>query len=104
MASSYASFEISPRDWFRSDEPKTEHPVRGAIEGLHGPPLLCLEPSDHGGSGCPPDETPGTTRVKLPGGHHFSGDYEALTDEILAFLKRMSGEHGEERPSGHGEP
>ena len=84
----YASFEISPLDWFRSDEPKTEHPVRKAIESLRGVPLLCLEPSDHSGSGCPPDEAPGSTRVKLPGGHHFAGDYDALAEQIFEFLKR----------------
>jgi type IV secretory pathway VirJ component len=84
----YASFEVSPLDWVRSNEPRTDHPVRRALEGLDGRPILCLEPSDHDPSGCPDGTIPGLTRVPMPGGHHFAGDYDGLSDRILEFLKK----------------
>ncbi len=82
----YAAFEVSPLDWLRSSEPETEHSVRKSIAALVGLPILCLEPSDGAVSGCPDDGARGVTRVVLPGGHHFAGDYGSLVSRILSFL------------------
>ena len=86
----FASFEVSPLDWLRRTEAVTQHPVRRAVEALGGMPILCLEPSDHGASGCPDPSPPGVTRMVLPGGHHFNGNFDALAVRILSFLRKTA--------------
>jgi len=82
----YASFEVSPLDWiFRSTTP-TDYPVRGALGTKPGIPALCVEPSASRDSGCPEEPLPGVRRLRLPGSHHFGGDYRALSERILEFL------------------
>jgi type IV secretory pathway VirJ component len=95
----YAAFEVSPLDWLRTSEPETEHSVPKALTGLEGLPLLCLEPSDHAALGCPDEGLRGLTRVILPGGHHFSGDYEALAGRIIDFLKAAAPRESAAGPS-----
>ncbi len=90
----FAAFEISPLDWLRRNESVTEHQVRQAVEGLGGLPVLCLEPSDHGASGCPDPSPAGVTRMVLPGGHHFGGNFDALASRIVSFLKKTAESHG----------
>jgi type IV secretory pathway VirJ component len=82
----YAAFEVSPLDWIRSRERATRYPVRQALQEIAGLPVLCLEPSGHDGSGCPDGSVRGLERVALPGGHHFAGDFEGLSERVLKFL------------------
>lgn len=91
---SFASFEVSPLDWLRRGDSVTGHPVRQAVERLGGLPVLCLEPSDHGPSGCPDPPPAGVTRMVLPGGHHFGGNFAALASRIVSFLKQTAESHG----------
>ena len=84
---SYATYEVSPLDWMRSREKPTRHPVRKLLEAGGELPVLCLEPSDDEESGCPDRPLPGITRVVMPGGHHFAGDYARLADRIVQFLE-----------------
>jgi type IV secretory pathway VirJ component len=83
----YASFEVSPLDWVRRSEPPTEHKVRDDIEADHGMRVLCLTGTDPGESGCPDRPMPGLSRVTVPGGHHFGGDYASLAAKILEFME-----------------
>jgi type IV secretory pathway VirJ component len=85
----YAAFEISPLDWFRSSEAPTRHPVRTALERWGGRPALCLEPADGGDSGCAAGFQ-GMLRERLPGGHHFAGDFKALSARIAEFIRETT--------------
>jgi type IV secretory pathway VirJ component len=86
----YASFEVSPLDWLGRSESPTRHPVRAAIEAAGDLPVLCLEPADGADSGCPAMGDGGAagavTTSRLPGGHHFAGDFDLLAQSILTFL------------------
>ena len=84
----YASFEVSPLDWIRTSNAPTLHSVREAVESSPGAPVLCLESSDAADSGCPAGTVPGLTRVKLPGGHHFSGDFDGIANRISEFIEK----------------
>lgn len=82
----YATFEVSPLDWIRSSSSPTRHPVRSAIEGETAVPVLCLEPGE-GETGCPPPAASGRVRAeRLPGGHHFGGDFSGLVERVASFV------------------
>jgi type IV secretory pathway VirJ component len=84
---SYATFEVSPLDWIFSNTLPTDYPVRRAIGSSLGLPVLCLEPISARNSGCPPNPRPGVTRLRLPGSHHFGGDYAGIARRITKFLR-----------------
>ncbi len=90
----YASFEVSPLDWIFTSTTPTAHPVRAALEKERDIPVLCIEAAAGGDSGCPPDPRPGLTRIRLPGSHHFGGDYATLAEKIAGFIKTA----GEDKP------
>jgi type IV secretory pathway VirJ component len=89
----WATFEVSPLDWIRTGTTPSDHPVALAIErlgasaGRGGLRVLCVDAGDHPSSGCPAGNPAGVQRLTLPGGHHFSGDYETLAQRILEFLR-----------------
>jgi type IV secretory pathway VirJ component len=83
----FATFEVSPLDWIRTDDTPSPYPVRAPLEAGIGRPVLCLEPSSEEASGCPPHSGAGVTHESLPGGHHFGGDFAALAGRILEFLR-----------------
>jgi type IV secretory pathway VirJ component len=83
----YATFEVSPLDWIFTSTLPTDHPVRAALEKEEKLPVLCLEPVSSSESGCPQADRPGLTRVRLPGSHHFGGDYSTLAEQIAAFIR-----------------
>jgi type IV secretory pathway VirJ component len=83
----FATFEVSPLDWIRTDDRASPYPVRGPLETGIGRPVLCLEPSSGEDSGCPSKPGPGVRRESLPGGHHFGGEFAALAGRMLEFLR-----------------
>jgi type IV secretory pathway VirJ component len=86
----YASFEVSPLDWIRSDAQPTDHSVVKALDAMGSLPVICLEPKGSGESGCAIAARRGFERDELPGGHHFGGDYESLASRIAAFVAANS--------------
>jgi type IV secretory pathway VirJ component len=88
--SAYATFEVSPLEWIRANDAKTNHPVPPAIQGA-GRPVLCITPDDDHGSGCPDGARDGYTRAAVPGGHHFGAEYGDLAARIAAFIDRVAG-------------
>ena len=84
----YATFEVSPLDWIRTDTTPTSFPVRSALSRATGMPALCLEAADGDGSGCPTTPRDGLTRIPMPGGHHFSGDFASIAARIAEFVTR----------------
>jgi len=95
----YASYEVSPLDWLRTSEAETKHSVPRSIAALKSLPILCLEPSDHAATGCPEGAAPGLTRIVLPGGHHFAGDFGGIADRILTFIRTVSSRPGGAAPA-----
>ncbi len=82
----YASFEVSPLDWIRSSETPTTVPVREAL-ALGAPvPVLCMEAASDEETGCPSEAGRGVVTAKLPGGHHFGGDFASIAKRILEFM------------------
>jgi type IV secretory pathway VirJ component len=90
----FATFEVSPLDWVRTNTASTDHPVRPAFGGIAPEPVLCLAPSEDGESGCPPAGPVGYERGELPGGHHFDGAYDDLAARIAAFIDHVRTERG----------
>jgi type IV secretory pathway VirJ component len=76
-----ASFEFHLSNWVSKDD--TGLPIRPEMEKLAGVGTLCLYGEDEGDSLCPQLAAGGVELVKLPGGHHFGGDYEGLAARIL---------------------
>ncbi len=89
----YATFEVSPLDWLRSGESPTDRSVAPALTRLATRlDVLCVEPQQAGGTGCPAAPVPRIRTLALPGGHHFSGDFEALAAGIAAFIDTTAGQ------------
>jgi type IV secretory pathway VirJ component len=87
----YATFEVSPLDWVRTSSAATPYPVTPSLEKTKLP-WLCLE-SESGlsDSGCPDRSSDLQRRSVLPGGHHFSGDYESLADRAIRWINEVLG-------------
>jgi type IV secretory pathway VirJ component len=89
-----ASFEIDPLDWLRTppEDPATR--VAPAVQAL-GVRALCVQGADDTESAC--RDLPGDPLVRvarLPGSHHFDGNYEAVGDSIAVFVQSIVGRAG----------
>ena len=81
-----ASFEVSVADWVGGGDggPRTV-PEVAALAPL---PVLCIYGAGEADSICPGLPAGGAvTRAQVGEGHHFSGEYAALADRILAFAR-----------------
>jgi type IV secretory pathway VirJ component len=76
------SFEFHLRNWVGQDA-RDSAPVLPEIERLAGVRALCLYGADDDEALCPQLTGADVRTVKLPGGHHFGGDYERLAQIIL---------------------
>jgi type IV secretory pathway VirJ component len=50
-------------------------------------PVLCVYGEGEGDAICPQLSAAGIARQQIGKGHHFSGEYAALADRILAFAR-----------------
>jgi type IV secretory pathway VirJ component len=50
--------------------------------------VLCIYGAGESDSVCPELSGAGVAREEIGKGHHFSGEYAALADRILAFARR----------------
>jgi type IV secretory pathway VirJ component len=80
--SEHALFEFHVSNWISNDNsgPATQ-PEVNRITGI---PVLCIYGDGDHESLCPKLDANKVRIVKLPGGHHFNGDYAGLAREILA--------------------
>jgi type IV secretory pathway VirJ component len=86
-----ASFEIDPLDWVRTPE---ENPATRVADGVRADalPTLCLAGTDEDDTPCTLlAGAPGVRVVRLPGSHHFNGDYGAVADAAIQFVHSVSG-------------
>jgi type IV secretory pathway VirJ component len=58
-------------------------PTRPEIDKLSGVKLACIYGDEEKKSLCPSLDAKKTNLIKLPGGHHFKGDYERVAQAVL---------------------
>jgi type IV secretory pathway VirJ component len=82
-----ASFEISTLDWVRRAK-ETPRRVADAVKKL-GVPTFCLagQTEDPRDTACD-DLGSAAVAVRLPGSHHFNGNYDAVGKAVLDFIEK----------------
>lgn len=80
----YANWEIHWGDWLKDSPHASARPLGPEMARLSGYKLLCVYGADEAaGSICPTLQPVQAELLKLPGGHHFDGNYPALAEQIL---------------------
>ena len=80
--SDHAVFEFHVANWVSDNNNGPE--TLPEVARITGIPFLCIYGADEKDTICPKlEKTPSARVVKLPGGHHFNGNYSLLADEIL---------------------
>ena len=87
-----ASFEIDPLDWVRTPQENPAARVAPAVREI-GLPTLCIAGADETDTPCASlAGVRGVRTVRLPGSHHFNGDYAAVAEAVLEFVRTAAGE------------
>jgi type IV secretory pathway VirJ component len=95
--STSASFEINPLDWLRRPTANAATLVAPAVRE-DGIPALCVAGADEDDTPCPAlSDSPAVRVVRLPGSHHFNGEYGVVADAVAQFIQ-SSRPGGERRP------
>lgn len=81
-----AVFEFRLSNWLSDDEEGLE--LRPEMEKLTGTPVLCVYGAEEEDSLCPTLARARARVIRLPGGHHFDGDYDRLATSILDQVAR----------------
>jgi type IV secretory pathway VirJ component len=82
-------FEFHLTDWLPGSSDANALPVLPEVKKLKVKKLLCLRGSEESDSLCRRLDSSLAKPIILPGGHHFGGDYEAISDIILKELRDM---------------
>ena len=80
--SEHAVFEFHVSNWISNDN--SGPATLPEVTRIAGIPILCIYGEGDNDSLCPKLDAVKVRIVKLPGGHHFNGDYAGLAREILA--------------------
>jgi type IV secretory pathway VirJ component len=80
-----ALFEFHLSSWIADSD--TGPATLPELRQLKGTPLLCVYGADETDSPCTQLDPATAQTSKLPGGHHFDGNYAALADTVLAAAK-----------------
>jgi type IV secretory pathway VirJ component len=84
--SEHAVFEFHVSNWLSNDN--SGPATMPEVNRIAGIPILCIYGEGDNDSLCPKLDAAKVRIVKLPGGHHFNGDYAGLAREILAAATR----------------
>jgi type IV secretory pathway VirJ component len=84
--SEHAVFEFHVSNWISNDN--SGPATMPEVSRIAGIPILCIYGEGDNDSLCPKLDAAKVRIVKLPGGHHFNGDYAGLAREILAAAAR----------------
>ncbi|WP_240756102.1 virulence factor family protein [Pandoraea sp. XY-2] len=76
-----ADFEFRMTNWVMSSQ--NGLPIRPEVERLPDGMAMCIYGADEDDSNCPGLDPKRVQVVKMPGGHHFDGNYTGLADVIL---------------------
>jgi type IV secretory pathway VirJ component len=80
-----AQFEFHLSNWFEGTS-KNALPTLPEVKRMKPKKLACLYGDDESDSLCCSLNASEAQIVKLPGGHHFDGDYPALAGKILSLV------------------
>ena len=80
--SEHAVFEFHVSNWISNDN--SGPATMPEVHRIAGVPIVCIYGEGDNDSLCPKLDAAKVRIVKLPGGHHFNGDYAGLAREILA--------------------
>ena len=87
-----ASFEIDPLDWIRKPQENPATRVAPAVRAI-GLPTLCAAGTEEDDTPCPSlVGAPRVRVVRLPGSHHFNGDYAAVAEAVNQFIRAVTAE------------
>lgn len=76
-------FEFHLTDWFSSSTNTAAHPVLPEVQKLSATKILCVYGEEEADTLCKDLDPQRATVIRLKGGHHFEGDYDALAETIL---------------------
>ena len=76
-------FEFHLTDWFSSSSNTAAHPVLPEVQKLSVTKILCVYGEEEADTLCKDLDPQRATVIRLKGGHHFEGDYDALAETIL---------------------
>jgi len=76
-----AAFEFQVTNWLTS--PSNGLPIRPEVDKMTAGLGLCIYGAEEKDSACPELDPAHMKLVKLPGGHHFDGDYDKLARIIM---------------------
>ena len=77
------NFEFRVADWLPGSMKNAPYKVKPELEKLAGSRLLCVYGEDEPAPLCPDLDPKQVRLLRMPGGHHFGGDYKTLADHIL---------------------
>ncbi len=80
-------FEFHFTEWLERSSGKTALRVLPEVEKLRGKEMLCVYGSEEKESLCPELGQEIAHSMRMPGGHHFGGNYKAIASLILKGLK-----------------
>jgi type IV secretory pathway VirJ component len=83
-----ADFEITVGGWLGEPPGPEALPVLPEADKIPPRLMQCFYGHDEKDTACPDLARRGAEVIRTAGGHHFGGDYEALTRDILAAFKR----------------
>ena len=79
--------KIWPGDWLNITATDAA-PILPAMEGMKGLPMVCIYGSAEPNAACAALPTGLARTVRVPGGHHYGGDYATVGRAILTSLPR----------------
>jgi len=80
-----ANFEFHVADWLYSSD--GTYKVIPEVQKLKGLNVICIYGEDETNSACNLLDKSSFSPIEMKGGHHFSGDYDKLTNAILTHTK-----------------
>jgi type IV secretory pathway VirJ component len=82
----YASFEFHLSDWLGGGT-AGRWPTQPEVRKLRGLNRVCVYGEEETDSACPGLASSGVTVIRLPGDHHFGGDYAGIIERLLQTLR-----------------
>ena len=76
-------FEFHLTDWLSSSTSTATHPVLPEVQKLSATKMLCVYGEEEADTLCKDLDPQRATIIRLKGGHHFEGDYNALAEAVL---------------------
>jgi type IV secretory pathway VirJ component len=80
-------WEITVSGWLGEPPGPAALPVLPEADKIPPALMQCFYGKDEGDSACPDLAKRGVQVIRTTGGHHFNGDYAALTRDIMARLE-----------------